>query len=40
MPEPLPLMVGYVLWFVFVIAWLTPVLSANAPPDVHRIHRD
>ena len=21
MPEPLPIMVGYVLWFVFVIAW-------------------
>ena len=21
MPDPLPIMVGYLLWFLFVIAW-------------------
>jgi hypothetical protein len=32
MPEPLPIMVGYLLWFVFVIVWnvtdrRTPIMS-------------
>ena len=41
MPEPLPIMVGYLLWFAFVIAWnvtdkRTPTI-ANATAKIFKI---